>query len=297
MNQGVFNYIETDDLAELTILNARTAYVYAHGRSRIDLYDSKNITAEAQANASAQLMIHGGRFDRVYTWPLGGTIELDGYLVTGSLTANDGGILRQNGGRSQSLSSADGGLAILDQGTVQEYMGSSGRSTLVIAGGIPPEEDIRLFSQARVLVFHSGAAIQGKTITEKHSKLILADLDEKGISSDYSSISTVLTLDGHDRKAFFSAWNHDWPNKWTGSLELIQLNDELYVEILPGTRMALLAFRVPRTVVIQPQVSKDGGSWEPLGDPIFGDGAIHTAESRLHGDEKQTFRLHISNNS
>jgi hypothetical protein len=287
--QGVLNYIQTQDRSSLKVFNVNSVYIRASGESLIDLYNT-TLSGDAQAGDSAQLRIHGGTFSRIYTWWSGGRIELDGNPIAGEVTACSGGIVRQNGANISSLSCAYGGLAILDQGTVNDFMTASYDSTLVIAGGVPPGENLRLFDSARVLVFHSGAVLHGMTVNDKRRKLVLADFDGTGINNNFAGIQSFLMLDGYGRSVVFSAWKNAG-EEWSGSVELIRIDDELHLEILPNSGAALLAYRAPGTEVVQAEYSDDLISWIPIGEAIVGDWNIHTQVSRLGSERARYFRL------
>ena len=163
-------------------------------------------------------------------------------------------------------------------------------TTLVLAGGVPPENNLRLFDRARVIVFHGGAVIHGDSITEKRLRFTLPDFDEEGgFNSNFAAMRSFLTLNGYGRPVVFSAWRRAG-EQWTGSVELIRLEDELHMEILPDSDAALLAFRVFGTEVTQVEVSDDLISWQPLGEPVVGDGNVHCRVCRLGTATKRYFR-------
>ena len=290
VHQALIDSVVTRNDSKLTIYGIRTKYIRAAGNSRLEVYGTTaSGNPEAQAGDAATLLLHGGTFGRVYTWWEGGRIELNGNPTAGEITAHSGGIVRQGGGAVDSLSCAASGVAILDKGTVNSFMTASNDSTLVLAGGVPPQNNIRLFNNARAIVFHDSASVNGMMVKAKRLSLKLADFNGTGYNSNFAGLRGFYMMDGYGQPVDFSAWNIQG-EEWSGTLDLIRVDEGLTLEMLPDSDIALLAFRSVGAEVVQLEVSDDLKSWSALGSAIM-DGEIHTEIVRIGSNNSRYFRL------
>ena len=290
--QGDFGSIGTRDNSSLLVFDAVVPYLSVSGQSYVEVYHASGPRwNQAIAAAGSLLRLRGGHFDRVYTWPPpGGRIELGPNADAGEVTAHDGGVILQRGGRSESVSAASTGVAVLDGGQATSFMTASDESTMVIAGGVPPSENIRLFGRARVFIFHDMLAVNGTQRTETRLEIRGAEFDEPGYNEFFDGLRVFASLDGMGASMVLSAWNRAG-EEWSGSVVGVRIQAGLHLEVLDAARTALLAFRVQSSEAAQIESSSDLQTWRQIGEPVVGTGGVHVEVAPMQGAEAQYFRL------
>jgi hypothetical protein len=288
---GNVGSLEAREDASVLVLGVNADRIATRDRANIDLYGGEQSSlGQVLAGGEGAIRIYGGQYGWVLPWPgMGGRVEVFGGFIR-TLSSVSQGVVVMSGGEADRLdASGEGGVSVLDSGTVWTIM-SAGQeaATLVIAGGYPAP-DIRLFGDARLIVLNTGGA------DSDYVAYGLPDFDQPGASTDFAGKEFIVQLGDGYKDLVVSAWsntNNLSDNVWRGRLELVRIRDDIRAFGLAGGSM-LLAFLAPVNQVLQWESSKDLASWQPWKAAFPGDGNTHVEVVNAVKEDRLFFRIRM----
>lgn len=299
---GFVSFLRLEDEANLIVHEGFLDSVVARGNTRVHLekvysnYVSVGDEAlmtitdciqpgdgQALANGNGVMKIGGGTFGRAYTSTFGGRIEVDGSPKLRELNAYGGGVVIQNGGTTGEIGASGTGIALLQNGSVSNGIYGDDRGTIYITGGTPPE-DIRLFRDSKLVIFHNDNRFQRTTI------LKLDDFQDPGLNLNFAGREFLISMGSSFQRFRVSGWQ-DGEGKWDGEVRMIKVDQDTELISMRHANQLILAFYARGDQVVQPQMSVNLREWENVGGAAIGEDKPSVRIVPVRNGQTQYFRL------